>query len=178
VHTDVEPLEVGERLRSVVLGEMERANRESAVSRFSSTASMLTGRHVRAWICAKVTRRATSGSQTKAAPPTSATPRIKTSHRRAHGQTRLGSGRLGLASVLIVSPVEHEGSVPVAARSSTSASGNARDSQSFRLRRTVRPRAVALQRAPRLRAVWRTPPSPRTCSALWLCHSAPRSPAR
>jgi hypothetical protein len=65
VHTDVEPLEVGERLRSVVLGEMERANRESAVSRFSSTASMLTGRHVRAWICAKVTRRATSGSQTK-----------------------------------------------------------------------------------------------------------------
>jgi hypothetical protein len=83
VHTDVEPLEVGERLRSVMLGETEPANRESAVSRFSSTASMLTGRHVRAWICAKVTRRATSGSQTKAAPPTSATPRIKTSHRRA-----------------------------------------------------------------------------------------------
>jgi hypothetical protein len=92
VHTDVEPLEVGERLRSVVLGEMERANRESAVSRFSSTASMLTGRHVRAWICAKVTRRATSGSPTKAAPPTSATPRIKTSHRRATDALMDGPG--------------------------------------------------------------------------------------
>jgi hypothetical protein len=34
---------VGERLRSVMLGETESANRESAVRRFSSTTSMLTG---------------------------------------------------------------------------------------------------------------------------------------
>ena len=94
MHTDVEPLEVGERRRSVMLGETEPANRESAVSRFSSTASMLTGRHVRAWICAR----------SPGAPPRAANQDPATHERdpedqdepptRAHGQTRLRSDAL------------------------------------------------------------------------------------